>query len=353
MLQKQLFRSCLLTLLCLALSSQGRVEAQRLTAHRGNLQNAYNYWFYEPGGQTGENAKPLVLFLHGASLCGRDLSKVRRYGTLDAINRGLKLDAFVLAPQNPGGTWNPKRINRIVDWACDNYAIDSTRIYVIGMSLGGFGTLDYVAEYPQRVAAGMALCGGATTQKFANLCQVPMAIMHGTNDRAVAWQQSRDVMQRMRSAGDTTRLVYRLLPKRTHGDLARYFYLADTYQWLFEHTLSDEGRPVNRDYYFGYDILDNVYRKMEKPDNPLTVVDAGTTDKAKRGKDKTPTAKSNAAAETTPTEDNATESGVHVVRKGDNLTRIAKRYNVTVRHLLQMNHLREESVLQIGQKIKY
>ena len=101
--------------------------------------------------------KPLVIFLHGASLRGNNLSQVRRYGTLDALSKGLNLDAYVLAPQHPTGGWQPERIDRLVDWALERYAIDSTRIYVLGMSMGGFGTIDYAAASPHRVAAGLAL----------------------------------------------------------------------------------------------------------------------------------------------------------------------------------------------------
>ncbi len=58
--------------------------------------------------------KPVVIFLHGASLCGMDLYRVRRYGSLDAVKRGVNIDAIILAPQNPGGAWNPSYNDNII-----------------------------------------------------------------------------------------------------------------------------------------------------------------------------------------------------------------------------------------------
>ncbi len=68
-------------------------EAQKLTAHNGTVPNSYNFWLYTPENTLEEEVepKPVVIFLHGASLCGRDLNKVRRYGTLDAIEKGRNI----------------------------------------------------------------------------------------------------------------------------------------------------------------------------------------------------------------------------------------------------------------------
>lgn len=344
-------------LLGLVLLPAVSLRAQHLMAHRGTVDNAYNYWFYVPSPSApvgsvsipatlapegcvwddGEplevvRNKPLVVFLHGASLCGRNLQKVRTYGTLEALDRGLKLDAYVLAPQNPGGSWNPARINRLVDWAVEHYAIDTTRIYVLGMSLGGYGTIDYTATYPDRVAAAVAMCGGGTVGRYGRLSRVPLCIIHGTGDRAVAWQSSQAVVDGMKAAGDTTRLLYYLLPKRTHGDLARYFYITALYDWLFHHSITDPGRPVSHCYDFPFSDTENVYRTLQKPAVPMIVEDA--------------------QADVRSATDDSTQ-GVHVVRAGDTLSRIAKKYHTSVTRLCKINNIKSTSTLRLGQKIRY
>lgn len=357
------------------LSGFSALQAQNLKAHNGTVKDSYNYWFYTPAAQASEGSisipeelacgkKPLVIFLHGASLCGRNLEKVRRYGTIDALDRGLKLDAYVLAPQNPGGAWQPSKINRIVDWAVGKYDIDTTRIYVLGMSLGGYGTIDYSAASPERVAASMALCGGGTSRKLANLCQVPMAIFHGTGDRAVPWQASQRVVDAMVTAGDTSRLIYQLIPKASHGALARYLYSPDTYNWLFEHSLSDEGRPVNQRYYFGIDALSNVYRRLKNPiqnvaveyehpvEAPLVCDNPNANDSVMTHDGKLISRTDSVLVVDVPAV-TSRYNGIHKVRKGDTLGRIAAQHHTTIAKLCKLNHLTRTSTLQIGQKIKY
>ena len=140
----------------------------------GAVADNYNFWVYTPGDyETDDHKMPLIIFLHGASLCGRDVNRVKRYGVLDAIEKGKIIPALVLAPQNSGGAWKPEKINSLLEWMKKKYRVDTTRVYVIGMSLGGYGTLDFVGTYPQKVAAAMALCGGCSLNNLDGLGNVP------------------------------------------------------------------------------------------------------------------------------------------------------------------------------------
>ena len=133
-----------------------------MKSFRNTVSDGYNFWLYTPPGYDSTvNDKPIVLFLHGASLCGNDLNQVRRYGTINALERGRKVDAVVIAPQNPGGSWQPDKLMNVVKWVEEHYAGDTNRFYVLGMSMGGYGTFNFTAAYPDKVAAAMALCGGA------------------------------------------------------------------------------------------------------------------------------------------------------------------------------------------------
>lgn len=221
-------------------------SAHKIEAVIGEVEGAYNYWFAQPDSlDQSDERKPVVVFLHGASLCGNDLNRVRRYGTIDAIDRGRNIDAYVIAPQNPGGAWNPEKIIKIVDHTLQNHNADPDRVYVIGMSLGGYGTIDLAADYPDRIAAAMAFCGGGTSKNLGDLNLLPLWIIHGTGDRAVGVGESDKVVSAMRVADHTTpRLIYDRIPGMNHSQPARFFYMPQTYQWLFSHSLSDEDRPV-------------------------------------------------------------------------------------------------------------
>ena len=203
------------------------------------------------------NAKP-------EALSTENLQKVKRYGPIEALKRGRIIDCYILAPQNPGGSWQPSKVMKLVEWAEQHFNVDSNRIYCIGMSLGGYGTMDFCATYPDRVAAGMALCGGATVKDVTGLSRMPMWIVHGTADRAVPVSASDKVVEAVRKTGDDSRLIYTRMPGIDHGRPARIFYLPQTYDWLFSHSLEDEGRPVNRDFEITPQILQSAYQDIGK-----------------------------------------------------------------------------------------
>ena len=237
------------------------------------IPGGYNFWVYTPTEYYYTlNETPVIIFLHGQSLCGRDLNRVRRYGPLDAIVKGRQVDALVVVPQNPGGSWNPKKINDVLEWTKKNYAYDSTRVYVIGMSLGGYGTLDFTGTYPDKVAAALAMCGGCSLKDRTPLGKVPLWIIHGTADRAVPISMSKSVVNDLERTGNDSRLRYTWLQGGNHGVPARFFYMRKTYEWLFSHSLLDEGRPVNRETTLDMSDVPTAYRDMDfKSADPETV----------------------------------------------------------------------------------
>ena len=235
---------CLAMLLCLITLQASAFDFLR--AVKNEIPGGYNFWIYTPVDYFySQEQTPVIIFLHGASLCGRNLNRVRRYGPLDAIVKGRDIDAITIVPQNPGGAWSPKKIMEVLDWVKTNYPCDTTRVYVLGMSLGGYGTMDVCATYPDRIAAGMALCGGASVKDVSGLGRLPFWIIHGTADRAVPIKQSKVVVEKLQSEGNDTRLRYDWWQGANHGTPARVFYLKKTYEWLFSHSLLDPGRPVN------------------------------------------------------------------------------------------------------------
>lgn len=261
-LQTPRWRSCLVVF-CLLCTCALTAAAQDLTCHKSEVKDSYNFWFYNPQTIADEHAHyPLLIFLHGASLCGRNMERVKRYGPISALAKGRCIDCYIVSPQNPGGAWNPQKIMKIVDWASQHYAVDTTRIYVYGMSLGGFGTIDLAATYPDRIAAAMAICGGASVKDLSGLSRLPLWIVHGTADRAVPVAQSDRVVKAVKDSGDSSRLIYTRLKGVDHGRPARIFYLIRTYDWFFSHSLHDEERAVCRDYDITVESLNSAYQDL-------------------------------------------------------------------------------------------
>ncbi len=259
MLKKILFVTLII------LSSLLTANAQTITAERGRIAGGYDFWLSAPTpASTDDSVRyPLVVFLHGQSLSGNNLNKVLRYGTLAAQKKGLKLEGYVVAPQSGYGAWNPKKVMDVVDWVvAHENNIDTTRIYVIGMSKGGYGAIDVAAAYPDRIAAAAAFCGGTTNKQPGEaLSRVPLWIVHGTADRAVSVKESDRVVGKIKEADtDAPRLVYDRIPGMNHSKPARLFYMPEVYEWLFAHTLNDPGRAVAKPITITSERLAKAYR---------------------------------------------------------------------------------------------
>ena len=254
-----------LFLLILFLASLKGSAFDYLRAVKDEIPGGYNFWVYTPVDYFySMEQTPVIIFLHGASLCGRNLDRVRRYGPLDAIVKGRDIDALTIVPQNPGGAWSPKKIMDVLDWVKTHYACDTTRVYVLGMSLGGYGTMDVCGTYPDRIAAGMALCGGCSLKDVSGLGKLPFWIIHGTADRAVPVKQSKVVVEKLKEGSNDSRLIYDWWQGANHGTPARVFYLKKTYQWLFSHSLVDKDRPVNRNIDISMGDIRKAYHDVNR-----------------------------------------------------------------------------------------
>ena len=302
----------------------------QLIACRDSIKDGYDFWLYLPDDYNDTVAeKPLVIFLHGRSLCGRNLANVRRYGCIDAVERGRKIDAVIVAPQTRN-TWNPDKVHEVYDWVKTNYTIDTNRVYVLGMSLGGYGTINYTASYPETVAAAMALCGGASIKDLCGLNEVPLWIVHGTADKDVPLYCSQKVVDEMVQCGDTSLLLFDKLRGEAHSKLARIFYLEQTYDWLFSHSLNDSVRKVNKDYTISREIMNTAYNDLTK-DTSLRIIDSRPAK---------------------PTYVTKTDAKYYVIKKGDTLSKIAARHHTTVNSLCRLNGMKKTDKLKIGRRIR-
>lgn len=239
---------------------------QEFIAYRDSVADGYNFWLSIPTEYDTLGVDvPVVIFLHGKSLCGRDLYQVHRYGTLDAIKRGRQIPALVIAPQNPGSSWNPRKVDNVLEWVMARYNGDRNRVYVLGMSLGGYGTIDYAGTYPEKVAAAIGLCGGSTLRDYNGLRGLPLWIVHGTADNRVTISASKKVVAGMQACGETPLLRFDWMEGYNHSDLARFFYMPETYEWLFSHRA--DVREISEPFALTSTLMNNAYRGWNNRNN--------------------------------------------------------------------------------------
>jgi hypothetical protein len=117
----------------------------------------------------------------------------------------------------------------------------------------------------------MALCGGSTLRNYQNLGQLPLWIIHGTADTAVKVEESQKVVDGMKQMRADSRLRYDWIRGASHGDLARFFYLSDTYDWLFLHTLIEPQRQVDLNVEITSDERQSAYQMFRKRKDELPI----------------------------------------------------------------------------------
>ena len=231
-------------------------EARTFSSSEGELP----YRLLIPADYDPAKKYPLVLFLHGAGERGNDNQKqlVHVVGTFVQPAARAKYPCFVVAPQCPGGElwcntpWNVATVvqpddpskamtltMQLLDALQKEYSIDANRLYVMGLSMGGFGTWDAVTRYPGKFAAAVPMCGGGDTKKAEVIKDMPIWNFHGSSDGAVKVQLSRDMIAAIQAAGGKPK--YTEYPGVGHNCWTPATQEPELLPWLFSKSL-DAGK---------------------------------------------------------------------------------------------------------------
>lgn len=200
------------------------------------LEVGYRYLLALPEGYDKDATKrwPLVVFLHGSGERGNDLNDVKKHGPPKLIEAGKDWGAIIASPQAPAGTvWNPHGVKALTDELAKTLRVDRQRIYLTGISMGGFGTWDTAFEYPDVYAALMPICGGAGV-KFVLADQIkhlPVWIFHGAKDTAVPVGFSETIFAALKSKGAPVKLT--IYPEATHDSWTVTYDNPEAWEWMF------------------------------------------------------------------------------------------------------------------------
>ena len=204
-------------------------------------QADYPFLLHLPADSILKSKPPVLIFLHGRSLSGTNLDLVKKYGVIHESEKGRKVPAIVVAPQVIAGkSWEPEKIMSVLKFVQRTFDTDTNRVYVAGMSLGGYGTLRFTGAYPGVVTAAVALCGGGNPNDGCDLATVPLWIQHGNADRAVPISESEKIVKAIKNCNGGENLKYTVHKGADHGALERIFRTDEMYEWLFQYTKADK-----------------------------------------------------------------------------------------------------------------
>jgi predicted peptidase len=203
-----------------------------------------DYLLYLPAGaeRPGLSKWPAILCLHGAGERGSDLSLVKKHGIAKLLDSRPDWPFITITPQCPADeTWDMHvdGLMALLDEIAGAFPVDRDRVYLTGLSMGGYGAWYLACLYPERFAAIAPICGGAVPmrgfpQRVAALRQVPVWAFHGALDPVVPLSESRALVNALKAQGGDVRLT--VYPDCAHDSWTRTYANPELYAWFLSHS---------------------------------------------------------------------------------------------------------------------
>lgn len=198
------------------------------------------YLLFLPDGYREEQRRwPMIVFLHGAGERGNDLKKVKIHGPPKIVENQRDFPFIVVSPQcHADEWWSNDVLIALLDEVTAKYAVDNGRVYLTGLSMGGFGTWNLACAYPDRFAAIAPICGGGNPGEACNLKKVPVWAFHGARDKVVSLKESKKMVNAVKSCGGDARLT--VYPNSSHDCWTETYENNELYEWFLEHRKNGE-----------------------------------------------------------------------------------------------------------------
>jgi len=200
-----------------------------------------HYLVYTPQNYQGSEKKvPLVLFLHGIGERGTNLEIVKLFGIPKEIEDGVEFPFLVVSPQCPEDTiWANEldALHALLEHIIEQYRVDTSRIYLTGLSMGGNGVWHLAASYPSMFAAVVPICGWANTligfpERIKVLKDVPVWAFHGEKDEIVPLKGSQELVDALKA--NQGNVKFTTYPDTDHDSWTQTYQNPDLYEWLLQ-----------------------------------------------------------------------------------------------------------------------
>lgn len=206
-------------------------ETEGLFKTKVQKEYTYKYILQKPIHAKEKNA--LIIFLHGSGERGTDLEKLKVHGPLK-YTQNHDLDAFILAPQCPENEmWESESLYQLVQKIISENPIDTDRIYLTGLSMGGWGTWNLAIAHPEMFAAVVPICGFVDRVPMMNPCalkNIPVRIFHGLMDDVVDVRYSIEMYKKLKNCNDDIELT--IFDDANHDSWTRVYDNPDIYNWI-------------------------------------------------------------------------------------------------------------------------
>ena len=179
---------------------------------------------------------PLILFLHGMGERGDDLELVKTHGIPKIVERQPDFPFIVVSPQCPDEAmwWDHHlTLKALLEETVAKYAVDVDRIYLTGLSMGGYGTWSMAATYPELFAAIAPICGGGFPEFTSQFKGIPVWAFHGAEDDVVKLEVGQRMVDALRACGGSVRFT--VYPGVGHDSWTQTYDNPELYEWFLQH----------------------------------------------------------------------------------------------------------------------
>ncbi|WP_010585326.1 carboxylesterase family protein [Schlesneria paludicola] len=219
--------------------SAGKQVEQKF-AYPANPRHSMGYLLYLPASyRAAEQQKfPLLVFLHGSGERGNRLSLVKRHGPPKIAEEQPDFPFIVVSPQLTleNRFFDPAALAALLDQVEKTYRVDSDRIYVTGLSMGGWATWKLAAYQPERFAAVAPICGWTDTREAVKFKRLPVWAIHGDDDGGVPFMETEQMVDAIRGIGGNVKFT--ILSNAPHDVWTSTYAMPEFYEWLLRHRKS-------------------------------------------------------------------------------------------------------------------
>ena len=206
-----------------------------------------SYLLYLPTNYSATTKVPLMLFLHGRGESQGPLSVVAKWGPPARVEHGYHYPFVIASPQCPTDeSWpqasQQKLLVALLDHLVKTLSIDTDRIYLTGLSMGGYGSWRLAADHPERFAAVVPVCGAGNPADAEKLKNLPIWVFHGTEDKAVPFKSSIEMVEAIEKGGGTM-VWFTSLEHIGHNSWEAAYATPELYEWLGKQSASRNRSP--------------------------------------------------------------------------------------------------------------
>jgi predicted peptidase len=210
------------------------------------------YTLFLPQGYDANGKKkwPLLMFLHGSGEREGNLWRVTFHGPAKYIEQHADFPFILVSPQcPPGSKWSDDTLMGLLDEVIAKNRVDTNRVYLTGLSMGGYGTWSLATTYPERFAAVAPVCGGegnigivlslADPKKASALKRLPIWAFHGAKDNVVHVTESERMVALMKKAGNRN-VKLTVYPEAMHNSWTQTYDQPELYEWFLQFRLNQK-----------------------------------------------------------------------------------------------------------------